>query len=259
MSSSTDKFTGLADIYSKHRPGYPAKSIEFVINTCGLNNGSTIADIGSGTGIATRLFAKAGIGKVIAVEPNSDMRQVSQIQSKKSGITNDIIEFVDATAESTGLSSESLDTVISAQAFHWFDAEPALAEFSRILKPEGFCVLIWNVRDEVDSFTKDYGDLMHKHSESVSDEVKRGVSGKKLLLSNLFQSKAVSEFANKQKLDLKGLLGRAISTSYAPRGKAASENLQEELKELFGKFSKSNLVTLKYTTSVYISQRKVSD
>ena len=46
----------------------------------------------------------------------------------------------------TTLANTSVDFVTAAQAFHWFDAQRALAEFARILKDDGWVALLWNMR-----------------------------------------------------------------------------------------------------------------
>src|SRR5947209_5080804 len=38
------------------------------------------------------------------------------------------------------------DFVTAGQAFHWFNPEGAHREFARILKPNGWLVLVWNER-----------------------------------------------------------------------------------------------------------------
>ena len=77
---------------------------------------------------------------MIAVEPLPEMRAI--LAGKAPGA-----EVLDGTAEELPLEAGSVDAVTVGQAFHWFDAEPALAEIARVLRPEGALALIWNVRD----------------------------------------------------------------------------------------------------------------
>ena len=251
MTESTKKFSGLATLYSKHRPGYPNTAIEFIIQQCNLDSSSKVVDVGCGTGISTRTFYKAGIKGIIGIEPNKDMLEKAQSDNTVNGG----IQYVNSKAEETGLEPLLIDAVISAQAFHWFDPEKSLVEFHRILKLDGHCTLMWNVREETDPLTHGYGSVMYDHSTNASDEVKRGVSGKHLLLSPLFDSVAVKEFSNSQTLSKEGLLGRALSTSYAPRDQAGKESLTECLEKLFDQHEENGSVTLKYLTCVYISKK----
>ena len=251
MSHNSEKFTGLAQIYARHRPGYPDKAISFILEKCELEENSPVADIGAGTGILARALSEAGLKDIIGIEPNLDMRSLA----KNINTTPGTITYKAGTAEETGLPDDSKDAILSAQAFHWFEPEKSLVEFHRILKKNGHCVLLWNVRDETDSFTREYGEIMFDHSTNTSDEVKRGVSGKKLLMSPLFQSVAVMEFQNNQKLDREGLFGRAFSTSYAPREGKLKASLEESLEALFKTHATTGRVNLKYITSVYIASK----
>jgi SAM-dependent methyltransferase len=52
-----------------------------------------------------------------------------------------------AVAEALPLAGDSLDAVVVAQAFHWFDADRAVAELSRVIRVGGRLGLVWNVRD----------------------------------------------------------------------------------------------------------------
>ena len=72
------RFTGLAEIYARCRPGYPDAAIEFIATHCGLKPGSLMVDVGSGTGIASRLFAGRGV-RVVGVEPNPNMRAEAEV------------------------------------------------------------------------------------------------------------------------------------------------------------------------------------
>ncbi len=135
------RFTGLAEIYARCRPGYPDAAIEFIASHCGLGPGSLLVDVGSGTGIASRLFAGRGI-RVVGIEPNAEMRKEAQATDVPLGVPRPT--YVAGRGEATGLESASADLVLAAQAFHWFEADAALAEFHRIMKPAGWVALMWN-------------------------------------------------------------------------------------------------------------------
>ncbi len=50
-------------------------------------------------------------------------------------------------AEALPLADKSVDAVVVAQAFHWFDARRAMDELARVNRPAGSLGLIWNARD----------------------------------------------------------------------------------------------------------------
>lgn len=138
--------------YAKYRPSYPNDIIDYLQEVIELNKKSIIVDIGSGTGICTKMFLDNG-NTVYAVEPNNDMRQVAE-SSFESYINFNSIE---GSSESIKLESESIDIITVAQALHWFDPVPTKREFLRILKPNGFVVLMWNNRKfQSDGFMGEY-------------------------------------------------------------------------------------------------------
>lgn len=102
-----------------------------------LRPDSVLADIGSGTGISSRWLLRRS-SRVYAVEPNDAMRERSREQP---GLIH-----VNGTAEATGLADASVDAVVCATAFHWFDVDAARREFARILRPRENVVLLWNIR-----------------------------------------------------------------------------------------------------------------
>lgn len=258
---STERFSGLADIYAASRPSYPTEAIDFIVETCGLNQDSIMVDIGCGTGISTRLFAERGI-KILGIEPNEDMLIAAQQASvpNQDSVKGDTIvgatpQYNQGTAEDTGLPAELADAVLSAQAFHWFDPEKALIEFRRILKTDGHVVLMWNERNEIDEFTKGYGDLFRRLPETAKVEMKRGIAGNPLLASKLFKDAARTNFPFFQRVDLNGLLGRAFSASYAPRDGAGADELRVGLTALFEQCQENGFADLQYETSVFIARK----
>ncbi|MFA6211085.1 MAG: class I SAM-dependent methyltransferase [Candidatus Obscuribacterales bacterium] len=256
--NSTERFSGLADIYAASRPSYPVEAIDFIVQACGLTKQSLVVDVGCGTGISTRLFEQRGFA-VVGIEPNEDMRSAAIRDSIRVVGESDAnaSKYCSGTAENTGLANECADLVLCAQAFHWFDANKALAEFQRILKPGGHVVLMWNERNEVDDLTRGYGDLFRQIPETAKVEMRRGIAGEPLLQSMLFSNAARTNFAFSQRVDLSGLLGRAFSASYAPKEGASAEALRAGLTALFEQSQVDGFADLQYETSVFIAERKV--
>jgi SAM-dependent methyltransferase len=252
---SSTRFSGLADIYAKHRPTYPAEAIDFICRECSLPEAGIIADVGCGTGISSRLFSCRGY-QVLGIEPNDDM--LSKAESDNT-LANPV-RYLKGTAESTGQADGSVDLVLCAQAFHWFDKDKALAEFKRILRPRGYVVLMWNERDESERFTAAYGAILRTLPETASVECPRGIAGNALLECPLFEDAKLTNFKNGQVVDEDGLLGRAFSASYAPKDRPGQERLTRDLKNLFAQFATESdgaqNVRLCYITSVYSARRR---
>jgi ubiquinone/menaquinone biosynthesis C-methylase UbiE len=250
----TGRFTGLADAYNKGRPGYPEAALDFIVGHCGLGPGSAVVDVGCGTGISARQFARRGL-RVIGIEPNGDMRARAEAHPTPAGGQQP--SYRPGRAEDTGLADGCADAVVGAQAFHWFETQPALREFHRILNRGGWAVLLWNERDETDPFTAVYGQAIRTVPGAAALEMSRGRAGEPLLHSSLFENGARATFANHQDLDEEALLQRAFSTSYAPREPEPAKRFTLAVREAFARFQNHGRVTLCYETSVYVAQRRM--
>ena len=249
----TRRFTGLADAYARHRPTYPKAAVDFILERCGLGPGSILADVGCGTGISSRLFASRGL-RVIGIEPNPDMRTQARSQPSPSYATAP--EYRDGRAEATGLPAASLDAVLAAQAFHWFDPARSLPEFHRILRPGGWVVLLWNTRDERDPLTAEYGRLVWSLTDRSRTKEIREDSPRALRETPLFEALEPAFFAYEQRLDEEGLLGRAFSASYAPREPERREAYAAALRGLFRANERDGHVNLVYRTEVHLAGRR---
>jgi SAM-dependent methyltransferase len=248
----TGRFTGLAGLYARYRPSYPEEALDFIVNQCRLTRTSLLVDVGCGTGISSRLFARKGI-PVIGIEPNEDMRRQAQAEVVPPGAPVPV--YQGGRAEATGLSDSSADAVLAAQAFHWFEAEPALQEFHRILKPNGWAILLWNERDESTPFMAAYGSVIRTLPDAEMFEPHHG-RGEDLLSSSFFRDGEKRLFANEQVLDEEGFLGRSFSVSYAPRESIAVEQFASRLRELFRHYQKQGQVVLGYETSIFLARRR---
>ena len=139
MMASLDAYTGRAEDYGACRPGYSPDAFAALEAMVGLQPEWTVADIGSGTrNVLEHLLDRDHA--VYAIEPNADMRAVSQ---RKHGLHPSFLS-VNASAETTGLPCQSVDLIVVGQALHWFDPAPARREFSRILRPPGWFAVVWN-------------------------------------------------------------------------------------------------------------------
>lgn len=128
-----------AAAYDRARPTYPPDCVVWVVDALGVAPGRRVADVAAGTGKLTRLLLPTG-ADVLAVEPVAGMRAVLH-----SALPD--VPLAAGTAEAMPFRDETLDGVTVAQGFHWFDAQRALEEFHRVLRPHGRVALVWNARD----------------------------------------------------------------------------------------------------------------
>lgn len=239
------RFSDRAENYAKYRPDYPQEAIASVIST--IKSPIVAADIGAGTGISSRQLAEKGV-KVIAIEPNIEMRNAAE--------THPLVEFKTGTAEATNLPDNSFNLVTCFQGFHWFNPEPTLAEFHRILKPSGRLAIVWNNRNKDDEFTKEYSRILKQASQShPAENEKRSRSISSVEKSELFVKIDSGNFAHQQELDLSGLIGRALSASYIPKEGEKYKELVNNLQKLYHRRADSKgLVYLVYRTDVYLAE-----
>jgi ubiquinone/menaquinone biosynthesis C-methylase UbiE len=252
VPDTVGRFDGLAGLYDRYRPDYPDAAIAYLLARCQLKPGCRLVDVGCGTGISSRRFAACGL-QVTGIEPNDQMRRQAQSIAVPSGTLTP--EYRTGTAEATGLPNECADAVLAAQAFHWFNVEPALCEFLRILKPGGWLALIWNERDRRDPFTKEYGQLLTQYSSSAHADEPQSNSGEQLLHSSHYTNRERVEFSHHQELDVDSLLGRTLSISFAPRDPQQRELLAQSLRELFERFQAGGKVTMRYSTVAYTGRK----
>jgi len=121
------------DDYERGRPGWPVE----VVGIQPLPSTATTLELGAGTGKLTRLLV-SNFDDVVAVEPDEGMRRVLAALCPQA-------QVLAGSAEEIPLADGSVDAVFAAEAFHWFEGGGALAEISRVLRPRGALVLMWNL------------------------------------------------------------------------------------------------------------------
>lgn len=244
MRDATRRFSDRVDNYVRYRPSYPAAMLDFLSEECGLSAGCRVADLGAGTGILSRLLLDRG-AHVCAVEPNADMAAASPARV---GLT-----AIHAPAESTGLPDSSVDLVVAAQAFHWFDPGKARAEVDRILAPGGSVALIWNNRSvDATAFLRGYEALLLRYGTDYAQVSHR--YGAEPSLRAFFGEAGwrYSRFDNQQIFDRDGLRGRLLSSSYTPPPDHARHlPMLDALDALFDAHETDGAVAFLYRTEVY--------
>ena len=248
--NSIERFSNRVENYVKYRPSYPPEVLDLFETEMELTDESVVADIGSGTGISSCLFLENG-NTVYGVEPNAGMRAAAERYLARF----DEFHSVEGTAEHTGLPGRSVDIVIAAQAFHWFDPADTRTEFKRILKPGGYVALMWNER-QIDStpFHVEYEQFLLKYASDYT-KVRHDNINELLLMEFFGQRFERATYPNAQVLDLEGLKGRAASSSYMPApGDERFGEMTEELGALFAKHAESGRITVFYDTNVFYSR-----
>lgn len=245
---SKGRFTDRVEAYQRYRPSYPPEVLDLLDSECGLDTPQTLADIGSGTGILTRLLLERG-HSVFGVEPNHAMRTAAEGRlSRWANFTS-----VDGTAEQTSLGDGSVHLIASGQAFHWFDLARTRREFCRILQPGGWLAILWNDRRKTSTpFLAAYEDLMLQHGSDYELVDHTRVSDTDL--STFFGPRGFDtvSFDNCQILDFAGLQGRLESSSYVPRsGTPGHAPMIDELETLFEIHSTDGTVRIDYDTVVF--------
>ena len=249
------RFTNRVADYVRTRPGYPAAAMDCLRDEFGLAAGQFVADIGSGTGISAGPFIDA-LCTVYAVEPNAAMR--SAAEEHYAGVPQFI--SLAGTAEQTTLPGGSVDWVLAAQAFHWFDVRACKPEFARILRPGGRIVLMWNDRLDDTPFMQGYDSLVRRHAldyESVC-HANTQTDGR---LAELFAPSApeLRRFPNHQDFDYHGLEGRLLSSSYMPSADhPAAPAMLADLQALFAQHAAAGTVRFNYETQLFVGPPRES-
>jgi len=235
----TGRFGSRAKAYAAFRPSYPPEAIDAVLAGLGEPHVLTIADVGAGTGISSRLFADRGV-RVTAIEPNATMRENAEPHPR--------VTWQDGTAEHTGLESASVDAVVACQAAHWFVMPDAFREFRRVARRRA--AMLQYERHEGDPFTAAYGEVVRSYATDDTETLRR----RALEAFSAFPDARLTraEHASYQTLDLDGLLGRAASSSYLPSSGPDAERLNADLRTLFERFERDGSVRLATVTYVLV-------
>lgn len=248
-------FTSKVADYVASRPDYPDALYDVLARHAGLRPGIAVADIGAGTGLLSEGLLERG-ARVVAVEPNAAMRSASE---RILGLTEGF-RAVEGAAEATSLPAHSVDLVTAAQAFHWFDVEPARRELLRILTAEGQVALIWNDRVTTEPLQVVLDEVFLRHGGERRTAM-LDVERERANCPRFFNGAPTQSFAvpHTHWLDEPGLLALAFSRSYMPpRDSGEGRRAADELREAFAAHAQDHegerRVAMHYTTVAIIGR-----
>jgi len=251
FTDAKQRFSNRVADYIRYRPSYPAAVIDVLGGECALRPGHVIADIGSGTGFLSEVFLKNG-NRVYGVEPNEAMR----LAGEEYLAAYDGFSSIEGSAESTALGDSSVDFVTAGQSFHWFDQNLARREFLRILRPNGWVVILWNDRRmEEKQLTREYEELLERFGidyKNVKDSYPELSHIRGFFGGDTFASR---DLPNEQILDWDGLSGRLRSSSFAPtEGHPNYAPMMAELERIFHAHEQDGRVRMEYWTRLYFGR-----
>jgi ubiquinone/menaquinone biosynthesis C-methylase UbiE len=160
MKRLSESFGAVAEAYDRGRPSYPADAVAWLLD----GDAKIVLELGAGTGKLTRQMVDQGHA-VFATE--KDLAMLAVLKDRVPEVSAKV-----ASAEEIPANDRSVDVVVAAQAFHWFDHELALPEMARVLRPGGHVALVWNFFDKRIPWVRKLLDVMGEQMHtSASQEV----------------------------------------------------------------------------------------
>jgi MOSC domain-containing protein YiiM/SAM-dependent methyltransferase len=203
--SAAKGFSAGADAYERGRPDYAPEAVATLVRQLRIGPGTRVLDLGAGTGKLTRQLVGTG-AEIVAVEPVAEMR--AKLVAAVLGV-----EAIEGTAERIPLPNHSVDAVVVAQAFHWFDGVRALSEIHRVLKPTGGLGVIWQSRDATRPWIVRLNEII---DGAAAGQLRyRGDAWRASFdLSALFDPLQTARFGHIQRGDAATMVDRVASISY---------------------------------------------
>lgn len=255
----SQSFDGVAELYETYRPSYPAELIGDVVTLSGIQADGEILEVGSGTGKATRLFARRGFS-ILCLEPGQNLIDVAKAQ------LSDFpqVRFERSRFEEWEANQRKFDLLISAQAFHWVPQEVRFVKAANVLKSQGHLALFWNKPpDRQAAIEHALEELYHQHvPELVKDDIPLAQWVREqtasLQAENQFEKVIVRTYPRSTRYETKTYLG--LLNTYSdhlrlpePRRQALFEAVAELIEQHGGQIEKP------YVTVLFMARRKNCD
>lgn len=231
--------------YEQGRPSYPKGAVTTLLHKINVTENSKVLEVGAGSGKFTKLLV-SDFPNLTASEPVQGMIDQFSINLPKTPIYK-------ASAESLPFPDQIFDSVVCAQAFHWFDSKEALIEFSRVLKKRGTLGFIWNTKDTSYEWVAQLEGLI----DDYQGETPRYKTGqwKSAFSSNpqIFSPLEKEIFSYEHEGTKETIIQRVLSTSFiAALPNAEKEKVKEKAEHILSQyFTNSNKMIMPYITEIY--------
>ncbi|GIM92885.1 class I SAM-dependent methyltransferase [Paractinoplanes toevensis] len=127
-------FNEVPELYDRFRPGYPPELFADLAALAGLREGSSVLDVGCGTGQATRSLVERGYA-VTAVEPGAEMAALARRRLPG-------VPIEESTFEEWDDRGRRFDALVAASSWHWVDPAVGRRRAYEVLKPGGWMALL---------------------------------------------------------------------------------------------------------------------
>lgn len=248
------EFNSCASEYSKFRPDYPETLFEMLIENFNLSKNSTMVDIGCGTAKSSIPFAKHGIN-VIGIDTSLEMLEVAKTTAKELNLP---MTFLESNAEEIKLPDNSVSFINCAQAFHWFNSQKALREFSRILKKNGGIAIYWNNRDNIkEPYLTKVENLISKYNPKHKLAYQAHNWTEVIENSQLFTNITFHTFSHSSMLSIDDFIGLTQSFSYVRNilSQEIKTAFESELREILMPINSNTLIHLPYEVKLWYANK----
>ncbi|MGX1541569.1 class I SAM-dependent methyltransferase [Streptomyces adustus] len=133
-------FNEVPELYDRVRPGYPDELFADLVAVTGLDETSSVLEVGCGTGQATLSLAALGCS-VTAVEPGADMAALARRRIAAFGD----VEVETSTFEEWDDRGRRFDVLVAASSWHWVDPSIGWRRAYDVLRSGGWTALLGNV------------------------------------------------------------------------------------------------------------------
>jgi SAM-dependent methyltransferase len=133
-------FNEVAELYDRVRPTYPDELFADLVAITGMDERSSVLEVGCGTGQATRSLAALGCS-VTAVEPGAGMAALAR--QRLAPFHN--VDVERSKFEEWNDRGRLFDVVVAASSWHWVDPSVGWRRAHDVLQPGGWMALIGHV------------------------------------------------------------------------------------------------------------------